>query len=296
VQSWIDRYERQLAAGRAEIEAQRERIAELRARIRALEARAKSDAATSPAAPAPAVENPGAAPAEPKADRAGETAAVFDRIVEGPMALVSISMAKHRILIYATGAHRSRTYVIPHDMKSISVSFHGDDVIIVANGPHGAHLADYNLNTDRWALQDVRGGRDGRVEVVGMPATQAWHSLLPCVLEGSGFTQVALFDFKRASWTVQNLLEPSPKSVEPIVRRQVAIYVLGRHVYAYSGETGTWDTLTLEEPLLPEPARRQGVNGSPVLLQDGMCAVSQDGRLHLFTAGAGRWQTVNPKD
>ncbi len=296
VQSWISRYEEQLAAGRAEIADQQKQIRELNDRIRLLEARAKPDDIGTPArsssgAP-PKVAPSVAEPADPKTR---DQAAVLDQILTGPTALVSVSASKHRVIIYGTLSHRSRTYVIPHDMKTILVSFHGDDVTIVANGPRGAHLADYNMKTDRWALQDLRGGKEGQAYMAAGRGDQVPRFVLPCVLDGSGFTQVAVFDVKRSSWSIQNLVEPSEKSVVPLVRSQLAMYVLGRHAYAYSAETGTWDTLTLEERLLPD-SRDPYFKGSPVLIQEDMFAVSQNGRLHLFTAKNGRWETVNPRD
>src|SRR5262249_44978019 len=155
----------------------------------------------------------------------------------------------------------------------------------------GAHLADYNLKTDRWALQDLRGGTEGQASIGRAEAT-AREFLLPCILQGSGFTQVAVFDAGRGAWSIQNLVEPSEQWVTPTLRGRLAIYVLRRHVYAYSAETGTWDTLTLEDDLITA----RGVASAAVLTdRRDMFAVSQHGRLHIFTEKVGRWETVNPK-
>jgi RNA polymerase sigma factor (sigma-70 family) len=295
VQSWIDRYEEQLAAGRDEIAAQKRQIKELTDRIRALEARANSEDSRPPD-PTPSMPLKAAVSIESPKAQPGEKVPVVDRILASEKALASISGSNDRVTIYDTQSHRSRTYRLPHDMKSVFVTFHGDDVAIVANGPHGAHLADYNLKTDRWALQDLRGGTEGLASIDGggrntKEFTQQF--LLPCTLQGSGFTQVAVFDVGRGTWSIQNLVEPSEQWVTPILRGRLAMYVLRRHVYAYSAETGTWDTLTLEENLIPTHA----LGGAPILSDRlDMFAVSQHGRLHLFTEKTGRWETVNPKD
>jgi hypothetical protein len=292
VQSWINRYEHQIAAGRDEIAHQQRQIKELEDRIRALEARPKAEPVVRPAPGTSADTAKASSPSEPLKGALDAKAPAVDRIIASEMALVSISGSNDRVIIYGTSTHRSRTYRLPHDMKHVDVSFHGVDVIIVANGSNGAHLAEYNLTTDRWALQDLRGGTDGQA---GIPRATSGSKeyVLPCLLNGSGFTQIAVFDVGRGSWSIQNLLEPTEQWAVPIQQGRLAMYVLGRHVYAYSAETGTWDTLTLDETLLPNR-----MMSGPPLLRDrlDMFAVSQHGRLHLFTEKAGRWETVNPKD
>ena len=79
--------------------------------------------------------------------------------------------------------------------------------------------------------------------------------------------------------------------------------MIGRHVYAYSAEAGCWATLSVEEPLfpgmMPPPSMMpttSGIKVSPLYMNDSMTAVSQHGRLHIFTAETGRWETINPKD
>jgi RNA polymerase sigma factor (sigma-70 family) len=292
VQSWINRYEDQVAAGRDKIAAQERRIKELNDRIGALEARVKADAAPS-LANSSATDPPKAAVSNVSTTaRPGEKGPAADRIVPSETALVSISASKDRVIIYGIQSHRSRTYRLPHGMKNVDVSFHGDNVFIVANGPRGAHLAGYNLKTDRWALQDLRGGAEGEADVWPYsPVHQEF--LVPCLLRGSGYTQVAIFDVGRASWSIQNLVEPSEKDVYPLIRNKVAMYVLGRHVYAYSALTGTWDTLSLDERLLRDSMNPNTAGSSPPF---NMLSVSQQGRLHIFTADQGRWETVNSKD
>ena len=81
----------------------------------------------------------------------------------------------------------------------------------------------------------------------------------------------------------------------PSVQGKLAMYVVGRHVYAYSSEAGRWGTLALEERLLPARAVHRS-DHSPLWAQEGMFAVSQHGHLHIFNAKLGRWQSINPKD
>jgi RNA polymerase sigma factor (sigma-70 family) len=317
IQSGINRYEEQLAAERARIAAQRDQIAALTDRIRALEAAAKAEAARSPAPLAgrsqPAAANPPGAAAPPGSENPRIAA---DRLIVGAQALAAISGSKDRVVIYATGRFkgRSRTYRVPHGMTGLSVTFHGDNIMIVANKPGAAHLASYNLASDRWALQDLRGVAGGHVsvpnEMSGMQDPRATQFLLPCLYhvdkldaQGVGPVELAVFDVGRGTWIVQHLLEPADsKWLAPYVQGNVAVYVIGRHVYAYSADAGCWATLSLEEPLfsgmMPPPAMMPtpGISGSPLYMNDSMTAVSQHGRLHIFTAKTGRWETINPKD
>jgi RNA polymerase sigma factor (sigma-70 family) len=295
LQSWINRYDTQLAARQSEIDRQHVEILDLKERIRVLEARIKADAARTTDS-SPPLNPPKPAKADvPKAAAADGKPAFLDQIMTGPSSIVSISGSKDRVVIFAPASGRSRTYRPPPGMTGLSVTFHKDNVTIVANGPGVAHLANYNLGTDHWALQDLRGGT-GHVNVLPDQGPAGPVFLLPCIFRGTGFTQLAILDFERATWTVQNLLEPSEESITPYVVEKLAMYVAGRHVYAYSAEAGRWDTLSLEDRLLPPLSPPRRLNGSPLWTEVGMFAVSQHGHLHVFTAKAGRWQTINPKD
>src|SRR5579875_3476114 len=56
---------------------------------------------------------------------------------------------------------------------------------------------------------------------------------------------------------------------------KVAVYAIGRHVYAYSAEAGCWATLSVEKPLfpamMPPPSMMpttSGINVSPLYMND----------------------------
>jgi RNA polymerase sigma factor (sigma-70 family) len=298
VQSLIHQYEVQIHQYEGQLAKSRAETAYLNARIADLEAKARARATQGPA-PSPSPDTNPARPEDLKSTLTVNQAPALDRIKTCPQALVSVSGANDRVVIYGTGSGRSRTYRPPHGMTNISVTFHGDNVTIVANRPGAAHLANYNLKSDHWALQDIRGVAEGVIEVPDdrdEVHREMARFLLPCIYRGPGFTQLAVFDYERASWMVQDLVEPAQeKQASPHVIGGIALYVLGRHVYAYSAEAGRWDTLALEEPLIPG-ALQPGPGTSPLFMKEGMAAVSQHGRLHLFSAKTGRWETANPKD
>ncbi len=245
LQAWISRSETQLARSQGVLDQLRMDNAKLEKKVRELEARIKGDAGKPKDAPQP--------PEPPKSPKSAEPAVkpfAVDRIMTGPSSIVAISGAKDRVVIYATESGRSDVYRPPPGMTEVSVSFYEDNVTIVANGRGVAHLANYNLKTNQWALQDIRLGADGHVDLPE-PGPQGSMSLLACIYRGAGFIQLAVLDFQRATWVVQNLREPSERSVEPFVAGKLVMYVAGPYVYAYSAEAGKWDTLGLEESLLP---------------------------------------------
>src|SRR5262249_18344477 len=157
-----------------------------------LEARPKPEPARLPA-PAGGTSPPAADPAGDAATHGRENLRpAADRIVLGPGALAAISGSKDRVVIYATEGGvkgRSRTYRAPHGMTGLSVTFHGDNVTIVANKPGAAHLANYNLKSDRWALQDLRGVTAGEVAIPDESNRPegglATSHLLPCIYRGA---------------------------------------------------------------------------------------------------------------
>lgn len=298
LQSWITRSEAQLAVSQGEIVRQKDEITNLQKRIHELESKVQANAATPKIPPTAATPAAASNTMDNKPRGADIFRMSFDRIVKGPEALVSISGANDKVVIYRSapdGAGRSRLYRPPPGSSRLEVSFHGPNVTIVANGKGDVHLANYNLKSDQWALQDIRAGREGSVSVTPWNNGPAPGALLPCMLRGKGFTQVAVLDFDRAAWTVQNLIEPTDEYVEPFTVGKMVMYVVARHVYAYSAEAGRWDTLTLDERLLPRPGI--GLGGEkPFWMQDDLFAVSQNGRMHIFTAKLGQWQSINPRD
>lgn len=228
-----------------------------------------------------------------------------DRILTGPSSIVSVSGANDRVVVYSNSLRRSRTYQPPRRMKMIDVTFHGDNVTIIANEDEHIHLVNYNVRTDHWDIQDIRGVKEGFAFIPqGVPKGE--EHLLPCSFQNSTpvdawqerrleVMQVAILDLDRGAWTVQNLDEPSEQPIQPQINGKLVAYEVGKRVYAYSGEAGRWDTLTLEKPLFPH--NRSGSFGeTPLLIQDQMIAVSQQGRLHVFTAKEGKWRAINPRD
>ncbi|MHB1558503.1 MAG: RNA polymerase sigma factor [Isosphaeraceae bacterium] len=316
MQTWIKQWDAILAEKQKVIDQQQTEIANLKAQIAEFkggEGKAESPR-PAPASATAAVPNTEPSPDQPATDGApaakaeeGTEPIMADQILTGPSSIVSISGASDRVVVFSKTLERSRTYQPPRRMKTIDVTFHGDNVTVIASEDEHIHLVNYNVRTDHWDIQDIRGVKEGGAFMLegrnghglpgmleGVPGGE--EHLLPCVFRGSGVTQVAILDLDRGAWTVQNLDEPSEQLIAPEINGKLVAYAVGKRVYAYSGEAGRWDTLTLEQPLFANQGSGGLGNGRPFLIQDQMIAVSQQGRLHVFTAREGKWRTINPRD
>jgi hypothetical protein len=284
VQATIDQYEAQVAVGRAEIERLKQEITNLNVRIHGLEAKARAVTGNVASTAGSGNAGTGAKPSGP------------GQITTNREAIVWASPSNDRVVIFAQNSGRSRIYRPPAKTDQIDAAVSGSRVMLVANGPTTHQLAVYELNDDRWAIQDLRPNEAGNRFI---PLINKYSgNVLPLYFHGRGFTQLAVFDFAHFRWSVQDLEEPyedEDKDVRPFLDDNVALYVLGRHLYAYSALAGRWDTLTLEERLIPRAAYGVAQPYFPTVKHDSI-AVSQHGRLHVFTAKTGRWQTIDPKD
>ena len=98
---------------------------------------------------------------------------------------------------------------------------------------------DPRAGQDKWAIQDLqRGAKAG--DIVASFDEGALPILAPR-FTGPELTQLAVFDFKHFRWAVQDLIEPwNAERDWPWKKGNLAVYLFGRHVYAYSAEAGRW--------------------------------------------------------
>jgi RNA polymerase sigma factor (sigma-70 family) len=298
----LSRYETALARNKAQIEllrkdneeltglieVVRKDNTELKARLRELEASAKAKAAKDgPARPAIG-EKPAAAAAGPAEKGSGGGVSESDTVSTSPGLIVSESGTNGEIVIFARPSGRSRIYRPPQGLVAHVAHIEWNQTMIVAMGPRAAQLAAYDAGRDRWAIQDLRGEAGG-IKMIAL--SQNSSQVRPCNFSGPRLTQVAVFDVGRFKWSVQELDEPWEEGYAgPHVQGPVAVYILGRHLYAYSQKADRWDTLKLAQPIT-----FSNVMPQPWSIDNDVVAVSQNGRLHVFAASTGRWQTVEPK-
>ena len=225
----------------------------------------------------------------------GDDELVPDKITTTPRLIVCQSATRNRVVIYAATAQgAARIYRPPDGAKVAHVSALNRYVLITAIAPGTTQLAVYDIDQDKWAVQDFRWeskGREIRQAKGDFPLTPGGElrPILAPVFYGLP-TQLAVLDFEHFRWSAQDLVEPfDEKSAYPYSNANLAVYVLGRYIYAYSNLARRWDVLTLSRPLI-RGARTPQASGLDV--DDHSVAVSQDGQLHIFPARTGRWQTI----
>src|SRR5262249_20739838 len=100
-------------------------------------------------------------------------------------------------------------------------------------------------------------------------------------LQGPRIRRIAVAD-NASGWHVQDLRKPGEGQVAPIVAQGVAVYTVGRHVYAYGAGAHRWDVAELPE----------GLEAAPVV---GRNAATSEGGGHIYTfaAGTGRWEHID---
>jgi RNA polymerase sigma factor (sigma-70 family) len=286
----LAKYEKQLNMSQAEILRLNAEIALLKTRIKALESpdnRASIRSVQPAAGVGPKRPDPGEGPGVEANDVSSP-----DFITSSPGVIVSQSARNDRVVILATSTGTARSYRPPQGMKALNVTIWQPYVLIASNGPATAQLAAYDLKHDKWTTADLGGRSQDLIALISIIPPQPGNTLVAPSFQGSSLTQLAVFDSTHFRWSVQDLVEPSDKkSAQPYFKGNVAIYVLGRKIYAYSTQAGRWDVLTLEKPF-----GNGMMAGQQPLVDHDSAAVSQDGRLHVFTAKLGRWQTIDPKD
>lgn len=137
----------------------------------------------------------------------------------------------------------------------------------------------------RIVVQDTASGKTGTLD---LPATEKEplevvpviaNDVLALWLKGKKLTRIAVYDTADGVWHPQELREPASNQASPIVGNGLAVYGLGRFVYAFSAQANAWDILEL-------PA--EGPPPSPVVSGDDI-TVERDGHIHTFGRASGKW-------
>ena len=102
-------------------------------------------------------------------------------------------------------------------------------------------------------------------------------------LSGPKVTRIAAAG-SSGSWSTQELRKPV-KVASPLIRNDVAVYALGRYLYAFSALTTHWAVLELPEGI-PASRARPSVSGSEVRVEAG-------GHIYTFSSGAKAWTDLD---
>jgi hypothetical protein len=148
----------------------------------------------------------------------------------------------------------------------------------------------YDVDAGTWADYKAAKGMSGRpiasvgtlAQIAAAPSIASTGSpgLIAVAPTGPEITELAAYSESTRAWAVQPLKEPVKPPLSPSLGQDLAIYVVGRRVYAFSGMAGKWGVLELEEG-----ARIAPTFGPRVAM------VEHKGVVHLFNAKFARWDS-----
>jgi RNA polymerase sigma factor (sigma-70 family) len=219
-----------------------------------------------------------------------------DSVVTTNRLIISHPARSNRLVLYDLVTGSAQTYRPPAGQELQNWWIQDQVLIVASSGRAQTRLAGYVIDRGQWVTQDL-GETVSNRNVSG--SSRPFAGLMALQLSSPGLRQLAVLDTKRCRWFVQDLRQPAEEwTAVPYTAAGMALYALGRYLYAFSAEAGRWDVLTLEREL---PTIGQGSafpkcvvdpNFAPIM-GTGSIAVSESGRLHVFLAKTGRWQTID---
>lgn len=102
------------------------------------------------------------------------------------------------------------------------------------------------------------------------------------MVKASQITRIAAARQSDGIWNVQDLREPVSGQATPLVGPHVAVYRLGRYLYAFSSLKGKWDVIELPE----------GVDGIPSVSAHS-AKVEAGGHIYTFSVESAEWSDLD---
>jgi hypothetical protein len=173
------------------------------------------------------------------------------------------------------GAHENEKAGRPalaHDTRPPRYFRQGKSIIVIS--PVGDRITLHDVDTKKSASLELSGSTEAPLEVT--PVTVG--DLIALMVKGPKITRIAVANTASGTWRSQDLREPIDGEAVPIVAPGVAVYAVGRNVYAYGAESDRWDVAELPE----------GVRAAPVV-SPGAVTIETDGHIYAFSAKTGKW-------
>jgi hypothetical protein len=161
-----------------------------------------------------------------------------------------------------------------------STPFHHYGDLLFVSMPGSNRVAFYDIETRKSQAIELSASKDEPVEAKPLGG----QNILALELNGSKITRIAVAEFSTGHWYAQDLRQPVKGPVSPILSPGVAVYTLGRYVYAFSAHAHRWDVLELPE-------------GSQAKPEVGIDRVTIQGRGHidLFPVKTGKWDHIDAR-
>jgi hypothetical protein len=179
---------------------------------------------------------------------------------------------------------RSITFVAP-DRKAEAAKadaaaprYFRQDHCVIAVSADGERVTFHDIETGRSQSVELSGSKAAPIDVTPIRGSD----LVALALEGPKIRRVAVADLASGTWHPQELREPVEGRVRPIVAPGLAVYNLGRYVYAYSAAARRWGVVELPE----------GLRGGAVVGPGGV-TVEGHGQIYTFLPKTGQWEHVD---
>jgi len=148
---------------------------------------------------------------------------------------------------------------------------------IIVQKPEGRKVSAYSTETGEWATYSIPEGT--KVQPVGAPGVVALYPT------GDEIRQLAAYVPQTGQWFPIDLKTPvKGQAVPVVVPTGLAVYGLGRHVYAFSAVARSWDVLELQEGASPRP-----------ILTGNRATVEYKDHLYIFNTKMGKWTDFDAK-
>jgi hypothetical protein len=153
---------------------------------------------------------------------------------------------------------------------------HQNSIIVVS--PVGDKATIYDLEAKQPHSLDLTGTKDAPLQVTPIMGPD----IVALGLKGPKIDRIAVADTARGTWSVQALREPFGGQAMPIIAPGMAVYTIGRSVYAYSAAAHRWDVVDLLE----------GIPAVPVVGSDG-ASIESHGHIYSFAPKTGKWEHID---
>jgi hypothetical protein len=153
---------------------------------------------------------------------------------------------------------------------------HGHSLIVIT--PEGSRATIYDLESKKSQSLELSGTKDAPLQVTPLFG----QDIVAFSLRGPKITRIAVADSANGTWYSQDLRKPFGGRAVPIVAPGLAVYRLGRDVYAYSAAAHRWDIVELPEGIPVGPV--VGINGA---------TIESHGHIYTFVPKTGKWEHID---
>ena len=165
--------------------------------------------------------------------------------------------------------------------------------LIVSTSPAKDRVWGYSVDTGNWnkysapegtTIVPVFGGATagGNANQPGGPADRSAAEVVALDIRGDHIGEIAAFSSKSGAWRICHLKKPVKGPIPIVVAGPVAVYFVGRELFAYSAEADMWGGIKLSEWEKYTP------NISPHSV-----VVEQGDKVRVFNVKTGLWSMID---